>query len=82
MAFTLTHPITGVEINPIAIERKSLTFSEAVTAFVMRMQGEKYHIIAQQLGTNTHRLGEVFRGEIHVNAKSVADSLLRPYRLI
>lgn len=72
----VTHPITGVEINPVIIERKSLSFDEAVTAHVMRMQGVKYNIIAQQLGTNTHRLGEVFRGEKHAGSKEAAQRLV------
>ena len=71
-----THPLTGVKINPIVIERKALTFDEAVTAQVMRMQGVKYNHIAQHLGTNTHRLGEVFRGEKHVNSRNMAMYML------
>jgi hypothetical protein len=33
---TIRHPITGVELNPIAIERKALNFDEAVTAHILR----------------------------------------------
>lgn len=73
---TMTHPVTGVKINPVVIERKSLTFDEAVTAHVMRIQGVKYNIIAQHLGTNTHRLGEVFREEKHEGSKAAAAALL------
>jgi hypothetical protein len=72
----VTHPITGVEMNPVIIERKSLTFDEAVTAHVMRMQGVKYNIVAQHLGTNTHRLGEVYRGEKHPGSRRVAAALI------
>lgn len=71
-----THPLTGVSINPVLIERKSLTYQEAMTAHVMRMQGVKYNIIAQQLGTNTHRLGEVFREEKHIGSRESALTLL------
>ncbi|WP_316857859.1 hypothetical protein [uncultured Cohaesibacter sp.] len=70
------HPLTGVELNSVDIERKALNFDEAVTAHLMRMQGIKYNIIAQHLGTNTHRLGEVFREEKHVGAKLKASNLL------
>ena len=70
------HPLTGVKLNEVEIERKALNFEEAVTAHVMRMTGEKYNIIAQHLGTNTHRLGEVFREEVHQGAKQVASQLL------
>ena len=73
---TYTHPVTGVEINPIIVERKSLTFDDAVTAHIMRMQGVKYNIIAHHLGTNTHRLGEVFRGEKHIGSKVKAVALI------
>ncbi|WP_084486742.1 hypothetical protein [Brucella rhizosphaerae] len=76
MADFVLHPITGVKINPVIIERKALSFDEAVTAFVMKMQGVKYNIIAQQLGTNTHRLGEVFRNEKHHGAKARAQALI------
>ena len=72
----VTHPLTGVEINPVVIERKALSFDEAVTAHVMRMQGVKYNIIAQHLGTNTHRLGEVFREEKHGGSKRAAIAML------
>jgi hypothetical protein len=34
------------------------------------MQGVKYKIIAQQLGNNTYRLGEKFRGEKHLGSKA------------
>jgi len=73
---TTKHPITGVELNPIQIERKALNFDEAVTAQVMRKQGEKYNHIAQMLGTNTHRIGEVFRGEVHPKSDEKALELI------
>ncbi|MBW8320467.1 MAG: hypothetical protein K0M49_15385 [Arenimonas sp.] len=75
MMATLVHPMTGIEMNPINIERKALTFDEAVTAHLLKMQGVKYNIIAQRLGTNTHRLGEVFRGEKHEGSKAKAIEL-------
>ncbi|MCC5956275.1 MAG: hypothetical protein JJU07_09235 [Natronohydrobacter sp.] len=74
---TIRHPITGVELNPIAIERKALNFDEAVTAHVLRKRGTKYNHVAQLLGTNTHRVGEVLRGEVHPKAAEVAMRLLR-----
>ncbi|HCZ00159.1 MAG TPA: hypothetical protein DHV56_09220 [Rhodobacter sp.] len=72
----LIHPLTGVELNPIPIERTSLNFEEAVTAWLMRLQRAKYHTIAMRLGTNTHRLGEVFRGEVHITAEAAARTRL------
>jgi predicted XRE-type DNA-binding protein len=74
---TIRHPITGVELNPIAIERKALNFDEAVTAHILRQRGTKYNQVAQLLGTNTHRVGEVLRGEVHPKAAEAALSLLR-----
>lgn len=73
---TIKHPITGIELNPITIERKSLTYEEAVTAFVLRKRGAKYNHVAQMLGTNTHRVGEVFRGEVHLGSERDAEALL------
>lgn len=73
---TFVHPNTGVELNPIIIERKSLNFDEAVTAHILRLRGEKYNHVAQYLGTNTHRLGEVFRGEVHVGSEDVARAIV------
>lgn len=70
------HPITGVKLNPIDVERPSLEFEEAVTAWILRMQGTKYQVVAQKLGTNTHRLGEVFRGEKHIGSRAEALRLI------
>lgn len=70
------HPITGVKINAMPIERISLNRKDAVTAFIMRMQGEKYANIAHKLGTNTFRLGPIFREEEHIGAKQEAERLL------
>lgn len=68
----MKHPITGVDVNPVLIERIHLDYDAAVTAWVLKLQGTKYNLIAQMLGTNTHRLGEVFRGEKHPEAKADA----------
>lgn len=70
------HPITGIDVNPILIERLSLDYDAAVTAWVLRLQGTKYNLIAHMLGTNTHRLGEVFRGERHPGAHDDAANRL------
>lgn len=69
---TLTHPITGVELNPILIERRALDFKAAVTVWILRLQGTKYQHIAIMLGTNTHRVGEVLRGEKFPGAEEFA----------
>ncbi|MEP3778953.1 MAG: hypothetical protein ABJM82_18205 [Shimia thalassica] len=53
-----------------------LNFDAAVTAWIMRLQGEKIQIIAQRLGTNTYRLGEVYREEDHPSSKQRAIDLL------
>ena len=72
----LIHPLTGVELNPIPIERIALNFEEAVTACLMRLQRVKYQTIAWRLGTNTYRLGEVFTGKIHPTAMEADRSRL------
>ncbi|MCG3267760.1 hypothetical protein [Yoonia sp. I 8.24] len=70
------HPLTGVPLNRIEISRKSLTFDEAITAVILRQKGDSYHSVAQKLGTNTHRVGEVFRGDTHPCARQVALDIL------
>lgn len=70
------HPDTGVALNVIEVERKSLGLDEAVTAHLMRARGVQYHQIAQQLGTNTMRVGEVLRGEKHPEAAGIARKIL------
>jgi len=73
---TLKHPLTGVELNAIQIERPALTYDEAVTAHVLRLQGDKFTLIAQRLGTNPFRVGEVMRGEKHPGAPETALKIL------
>jgi hypothetical protein len=73
------HPVTQIELNTIEVERVSLDYQEAVTAHLMRLQGNKFSQIAHQLGTNPARLGEVFRGEKHPNARAAAEKILKAY---
>lgn len=68
----IPHPITGVKLNPILIERPALDYKEAVTVWILKLQRTKYNHIAQMLGTNTHRVGEVLRGERHPGAQAEA----------
>ena len=72
----LKHPLTGVMLNAIEFERPALGEKEAVTAWILRLQGEKYSNVAHLLGTNTHRLGEVYRGEAFPRAEVQARELL------
>lgn len=74
---TVAHPVTGTELNTIELERVSLDYSEALTAHLMRLQGEKFAKIAHSLGTNPARLGEVFRGEKHPKAAIAAQRLYK-----
>lgn len=76
MATPLRHPLTGVELNPMLIERPALNLDEAVTVWVMRLGGTKYQTIAAMLGTNTHRVGEVLRGESYPEAEGIARARL------
>ena len=73
---TTEHPLTGVRLNHIEVVRKSLTEAEAITAIILRHQGEHYHSIAQKLGTNTHRIGEVFNNKVHPKAYQKALEML------
>ena len=67
--------INGVQLNAIDYERVSLDFDEAVAAHILRKRGEKFQIIAQKLGTNPARLGEIFRGEKHPGSKEEASRI-------
>ncbi|WP_245728888.1 hypothetical protein [Paracoccus alkenifer] len=68
----MKHPITGIDVNPILVERVQLDFDAAVTAWVLKLQGAKFNIIAQTLGTNPMRIGEVFRGDKFPEARAEA----------
>lgn len=69
------HPLTGVELNDITVKRKSLDEAEAVTAHLMRMNGESFTDIVQMLGTNANRVGEVFNGKVWPKAAEKAAKL-------
>ena len=69
-------PELGVELNPIVVRRKRLSFDDAVAAWAMRLRGEHYNTIAHRLGCNPARLGEVFRGERHRGARKRAVEML------
>lgn len=75
----IRHPITGVPLNELAVERISLSLEEAVTVWVLKMTGEKYAVIALLLGTNPARVGEVLRGEKHPEAQELAQLLLSKF---
>ncbi|MFW2541515.1 hypothetical protein ACN2XU_02655 [Primorskyibacter sp. 2E107] len=77
---TEVHPITGDELNPIAVKRAQLTFENAVTAWIMKLQGETFTDIVQKLGTNANRIGEVFRGDAHRDAHAKAVAILRKHK--
>ena len=49
---TYEHPMTGVALNDITIKRKQLTLDEAITAHILRQQGETFTDVVQRLGTN------------------------------
>ena len=73
---TEIHPETGVELNCIDVVRPALDFDDAVTVHMMKARGEKYQLIAQKLGTNPARIGEVLRCEAHPGAAAEAVKLL------
>ena len=47
-----------------------------MATWMLRLSGVKYNHVAQFLGTNTHRLGEVFRGEVHFGSEQEAKTSL------
>jgi len=66
------HPMTGVLLNPYAIRRKSFTFDDAVTIWIMRLQCEDYVVIQHFMGACSYRIAEVLSGEVHPDAKNEA----------
>jgi hypothetical protein len=73
---TVTHPVTGIPLNDIAIKRTSLDEIEAVTACIMHKQGHTFTDIAQSLGTNANRVGEVFSGKVWPDAERKARKMI------
>ena len=66
------HPITGVTLNPYAIKRRSFSFEDAVTIWIMRLQCENYVDIQFFMGACSFRIQEVLTGEVHADAKNEA----------
>lgn len=66
------HPLTGVKLNAITVKRPRLSKSDAVTVFILKMEGVSYTDIVQHLGTNAYRVGEVLRGEVWPEAHMMA----------
>lgn len=73
---TIRCALTGVDMNPIPLERVTFTYSEAVTVWILKLKGTKYALIAQHMGANALRIGEVLRGEVHPGARQQALALL------
>ncbi len=66
------HPITGIPLNAIDHKRKRLCKNAAVTAHIMKLQGETFTDIVHKLGTNANRVGEVLRGEVWPDTHQIA----------
>ena len=64
-------------INTIVVRRASLTYQEAVQAWLIRLKGEKQHVIAAMFGTNGGRIAEVLTEAVHQGAKADALKLLK-----
>ncbi|MGV6848570.1 MAG: hypothetical protein ACWA5A_09345 [Marinibacterium sp.] len=69
------HPVTGIALNDITIKRKALDEDAAVTAHLMRMNGDPFTDIVHKLGTNANRVGEVFSGAAWPKAAEKARKL-------
>lgn len=69
---TISHPETGVLLNVVDVVRPSLNHDEAITVHVMRKRGSGFQEIAQKLGTNPARVGEVLRGDQHYGTEALA----------
>lgn len=77
---TILHPLTGDQLNAIVIKRKRLSYDNAVTAWIMKLQGETFTDIVQKLGTNANRVGDVFRGDDHEGAQAKAVAILTKHK--
>ncbi|OWU80721.1 hypothetical protein ATO1_08855 [Phaeobacter sp. 22II1-1F12B] len=69
-------------MNTISVRRKALSERDAVTVHVMKLQGDTYTDIVQQMGTNANRIGEVLRSEVHPSTHIRAVELLKREKLI
>ena len=77
---TIQHSLTGDHLNAIAVKRPRLTFDNAVTAWIMKLQGETFTDIVQKLGTNANRVGEVFKHDVHKGAYDKAVEILQKHK--
>ncbi|WP_423211559.1 hypothetical protein [Paracoccus yeei] len=55
---TYRHPVTGVLLNHITVQRSSLSEQEQATARLLHRQGYTQQRIAAELGTNQGRVNE------------------------
>lgn len=70
------HPyIRQHELNPILVQRSSLSFDEAVAVWLMHFEGEKQQIIAAKFGTNGGRIAEILTEKKHEGSQHTALSL-------
>lgn len=74
---TYKHPITGVELNIIDIDRASLDEVEAVTVHILNFEGHDQDAIASRFGTNQARISDVLKGRTHTGAAERAAQMMR-----
>ncbi|MCA1337371.1 hypothetical protein [Pseudooceanicola marinus] len=79
---TQKHPLTGVTVNELGFTRKSMTFEDAVTAFILRLQGRTVTEMVRIMGISSWRISEVIGGVVHPGAEAEAVKRLREKNLI
>lgn len=64
--------IGEIDLNPIKIVRKGLTYDEAVAVWLLHWSGDKQHTIAAKFGTNGGRIADVLTEKKHVGSRKEA----------
>ncbi|WP_186201876.1 hypothetical protein [Jannaschia seosinensis] len=56
-------------MNIIQVTHLSLTWPEAIAVWLLRLAGEKQHVIAAKFGINVGRISDVLTEKTHVGSK-------------
>ena len=59
-------------LNTISVKRASLNDQEAIAVWLLRWSGDKQHVIAAKLGTNSGRVADVLTEKTHQGTRSKA----------
>ncbi|MEJ6389885.1 hypothetical protein [Gymnodinialimonas ulvae] len=71
----MTAPFGNFQLNEINVQRKGLSYVEAVAVWLMHWSGEKQHLIAAKFGTNPGRIADVLTEKKHEGSRMDAQAL-------